>query len=99
MPNRPGWGVQVRLKGRKTVETTVRLEPGSYRLVSFQRPCDGNCGYLDPHVRVRALEVERASHPLLPNVELRRIRRARRRLRASASSEHQHREERAERSG
>jgi hypothetical protein len=40
--------VQVRLKGRKTLETTVRLEPGSYRLVSFQRPCDGNCGYLDP---------------------------------------------------
>jgi hypothetical protein len=40
--------VQVRLKGRKTLETTVLLEPGSYRLVSFQRPCDGNCGYLDP---------------------------------------------------
>jgi hypothetical protein len=28
--------------------TTVRLAPGSYRLVSFQRPCSGNCGLLDP---------------------------------------------------
>jgi len=24
------------------------LAPGAYRLVSYQRPCDGNCGYLDP---------------------------------------------------
>jgi len=30
-----------------TLETTLRLEPGSYRVISFQRPCDGNCGYLD----------------------------------------------------
>ena len=27
---------------------TLRIDPGSYRLVSFQRPCDGNCGSLDP---------------------------------------------------
>ena len=27
---------------------TLRLDPGSYRLVSFQRPCDGNCEVLDP---------------------------------------------------
>jgi hypothetical protein len=27
---------------------TLRLDPGSYRLVSFQRPCDGNCSVLDP---------------------------------------------------
>ena len=40
--------VQTRLRGGKTPETTLRLDPGSYRLVSFQRPCDGNCGYLDP---------------------------------------------------
>jgi hypothetical protein len=25
-----------------------RLEPGQYRIVSYQRPCDGNCDYLDP---------------------------------------------------
>jgi hypothetical protein len=25
-----------------------KLAPGAYRLVSYQRPCDGNCGYLDP---------------------------------------------------
>jgi hypothetical protein len=24
------------------------LAPGAYHLVSYQRPCDGNCGYLDP---------------------------------------------------
>ena len=50
--------VQVRLKGRKTVETTVRLEPGSYRLVSFQRPCDGNCGLLDPPTDQCSSEIE-----------------------------------------
>jgi hypothetical protein len=27
---------------------TLRLDPGSYRLVSFQRPCDGGCDSLDP---------------------------------------------------
>jgi hypothetical protein len=27
---------------------TLRLDPGSYRLVSFQRPCSGNCENLDP---------------------------------------------------
>jgi hypothetical protein len=33
---------------RNTAELRFALLPGSYRLVSFQRPCDGNCGYLDP---------------------------------------------------
>jgi hypothetical protein len=27
---------------------TLRLVPGTYRLVSWQRLCDGNCGHLDP---------------------------------------------------
>jgi hypothetical protein len=27
---------------------TLRIDPGSYRLVSFQRPCSGDCGHLDP---------------------------------------------------
>jgi hypothetical protein len=27
---------------------SVELEPGSYELVSYVRPCDGNCGLLDP---------------------------------------------------
>jgi hypothetical protein len=26
----------------------LRLKPGTYRLVSWQRTCDGNCGNLDP---------------------------------------------------
>jgi D-alanyl-D-alanine dipeptidase len=25
-----------------------RLAPGRYRVISYQRPCDGNCGQLDP---------------------------------------------------
>ena len=25
-----------------------KLAPGAYHLLSYQRPCDGNCGYLDP---------------------------------------------------
>ncbi|MFN8051202.1 MAG: hypothetical protein U0Q22_07205 [Acidimicrobiales bacterium] len=25
-----------------------RLEPGTYEVESYQRPCDGNCGFLDP---------------------------------------------------
>jgi len=29
-------------------ETVLRLDPGEYRFVSFQRTCDGNCGSLDP---------------------------------------------------
>jgi hypothetical protein len=29
-------------------EIVLRLAPGEYRLASFQRPCDGNCGFLDP---------------------------------------------------
>jgi hypothetical protein len=26
----------------------IKLEPGAYRLASWQRICDGNCGNLDP---------------------------------------------------
>lgn len=33
------------------------LPPGTYTLTSFQRPCDGNCGYLDP-------PTDRCSEPL-----------------------------------
>lgn len=28
--------------------TALSLEPGTYRLISYQRPCSGNCSYLDP---------------------------------------------------
>lgn len=38
-----------RLEKLKVLSTaTLRLAPGSYRLVSFQRPCAGDCGALDP---------------------------------------------------
>ena len=52
--------VQVRLTGEKVPRGTIRLEPGSYRLVSFQRPCEGNCGMLDPATDQcsRIIEVE-----------------------------------------
>lgn len=50
--------VRVEREGRKAIErqlvsptkiprARIRLEPGAFRLVSFQRPCDGNCGTLD----------------------------------------------------
>jgi hypothetical protein len=26
----------------------ISLKPGSYKLISYQRTCDGNCGTLDP---------------------------------------------------
>jgi hypothetical protein len=39
---------KVRLTNAPTPRATIRLGPGSYRLVSFQRACDGNCGILDP---------------------------------------------------
>ncbi|MFL5920369.1 MAG: hypothetical protein ACJ75Q_12495 [Gaiellaceae bacterium] len=38
---------QVRLSDERIPRATIRLDPGTYRLVSFQRPCDGNCGMLD----------------------------------------------------
>jgi len=38
--------VQVRLRGPNE-SATIRLDPGSYRLVSFQRTCGGNCNLLD----------------------------------------------------
>ena len=49
--------VVARLLGRKAQtghsstfvsEAVLRLDPGEYRFVSFQRTCDGNCGSLDP---------------------------------------------------
>jgi hypothetical protein len=39
---------QVRLSNERFPRATIRLEPGTYRLISFQRPCDGNCSMLDP---------------------------------------------------
>jgi hypothetical protein len=40
--------VQVRLPPALTPHTTIRLDAGSYRLVSFQRHCNGNCHLLGP---------------------------------------------------
>ena len=38
-------GVSVR--GREPVFSRA-VEPGEYHVVSYQRPCDGNCSFLDP---------------------------------------------------
>ena len=39
---------------RRTVKPRFRmrrtLRPGRYRVISYQRPCDGNCSFLDPPV-------------------------------------------------
>jgi hypothetical protein len=40
--------VQVRLSSALVPRGVVRLDPGSYRLVSFQRDCNGNCHLLGP---------------------------------------------------
>ncbi len=34
--------------GRPAVGLDVTIDPGSYSVDSFQRPCDANCGFLDP---------------------------------------------------
>ena len=36
-----------RLSFERTPQTTLQLPAGDYRLESWQRTCDGNCGYLD----------------------------------------------------
>jgi hypothetical protein len=48
---------QVRLSNERVPRATVSLDPGTYRLISFQRPCDGNCSQLDP-------PTDRCSHEL-----------------------------------
>jgi hypothetical protein len=40
------------------------LPPGRYRIVSYQRPCDGNCDYLDgPTERCTTVLTIRDAHP------------------------------------
>lgn len=34
--------------GKAQVGFDVTLAPGTFRVESFQRPCDANCGFLDP---------------------------------------------------
>ncbi|HTS74251.1 MAG TPA: hypothetical protein VMG74_11120 [Gaiellaceae bacterium] len=40
--------MQARLSEAVIPRAVIRLGRGSYRLVSFQRTCDGNCHVLDP---------------------------------------------------
>ncbi len=43
----PG-GHDVELSSSRTPTASLKLAPGDYTLQSWQRPCDGNCGALDP---------------------------------------------------
>src|SRR4051812_19253483 len=40
--------VVAKRSGRPSFRMQRRLSPGRYRVISYQRPCDGNCGTLDP---------------------------------------------------
>jgi hypothetical protein len=40
--------VQARLSAALVPRAVIRLDPGSYRLASFQRDCSANCHFLDP---------------------------------------------------
>jgi D-alanyl-D-alanine dipeptidase len=43
-----GWVVVARRVRKPRFHMTRRLAPGRYRVISYQRPCDGNCRLLDP---------------------------------------------------
>lgn len=49
---------ELRLSGERIPRATIHLDPGTYRLVSFQRPCDGNCSRLDPPTDRCSHEIE-----------------------------------------
>lgn len=66
----------VRKRSLGKVHLRTHLAPGSYRLTRFIRPCDGNCGYLDPPtelcrqtltvaagVKTHAVVISRIGHP------------------------------------
>ena len=64
--------VRVEREGREVAKVKLedsraelRLDEGSYRLISFQRPCDGNCGYLDPPMDQCDLPVDVAPDKLV----------------------------------
>jgi hypothetical protein len=48
------WHLRIAHRGQALVDRYVRkttlaltVAPGAYVVTSYQRPCDGNCGYLD----------------------------------------------------
>jgi hypothetical protein len=44
----------------------VIVLPGHYVLTVWQRPCDGNCGYLDPPAGFASVEFDVAANETLP---------------------------------
>jgi len=68
-PTAGGVPIQRRLPG--SGKLTIKLDPGAYRLVSWQRACDGNCGYLDPPSdRCARTFTIRQHHPLQAAIRL-----------------------------
>ena len=56
----------------KEQAATLRLDPGTYRLVSWQRPCEGNCGTLDPPTdRCEQVFTLEPSTPVKADIEVR----------------------------
>jgi hypothetical protein len=63
---------QVRLSNERVPRATISLDPGTYRLISFQRPCDGNCSRLDPPTDRCSRELEaKAGERVEATVQLR----------------------------
>jgi hypothetical protein len=61
-----------RLPDANPTRTTVRLDPGRYRLESWQRPCDGDCSRLGPPADRCARDFElRPRTPLLLRIDVR----------------------------
>ena len=56
---------EVRLSGERIPRATIRLDPGTYRLVSFQRPCDGSCSRLDSPTDRCSREIEASAGGLI----------------------------------
>jgi zinc D-Ala-D-Ala dipeptidase len=50
--------VVAKRSGRPRFQMRRRLSPGRYRVISYQRPCDGNCGTLDPPTDRCAREIQ-----------------------------------------
>ncbi len=60
-PEGGGDGREVELSTGRTATGSLRLDAGRYTFKSWQRPCEGNCGYLDPPTDQCSAPVEVAS--------------------------------------
>ena len=54
---RPLFDERMKAAGDLAWETSAALQPGRYRVTTYVRPCDGNCGLLDPRADRCSLEI------------------------------------------